>query len=37
MDLPFSLVAGHVLCEMDGKRALVDKGFSGGSVNGAKA
>lgn len=26
MDFPFSLVAGHVLCEMDGKRILVDTG-----------
>jgi len=26
MDFPFSLVAGHVLCEMDGKRVLVDTG-----------
>ncbi len=26
MDFPFSLVAGHVLCEMGGKRVLVDTG-----------
>jgi hypothetical protein len=26
MDFPFSLIAGHVLCEMDGKRVLVDTG-----------
>jgi hypothetical protein len=26
MDFPFSLVAGHVLCELDGKRVLLDTG-----------
>jgi hypothetical protein len=26
MEFPFSLIAGHVLCEMDGQRVLVDTG-----------